>query len=353
MRKLQSYVVSDKRVFVGLEDSKRTWKLCIRSEGMIVQEVSMEARYEHLKVYFQRSYPKCQIEVIYEAGFGGFWLHDLLTTDGIKCVVTPPCKVTEEKVKRVKTDKIDARRLAKVLETGDYVSCWVPDKKLREDRQVVRCLSQVQKEITATRNRIRKFLDFHGLNGHLPPGVWKEKQYDEVRLLELDGSLQFCLEVYFRQLDTFLDLKKELMSELRRIAKADRYRSSVKLKESCPGIAFLTAIRLTLELGDLSRFPDGKELGSYLGLTSSEYSSGDSIHRGKITRQGRGQLRAWMIESAWVAIRHDPVLLDKFSRIWRNSGRKKAAIVAVARKLAGRMLAVEKKQEVYQPGTVQ
>ena len=121
MKKMINYTAKDKEIFVGLEDSKLTWKLCIRSEGIVIQETSMPARYEVLKAYFRNGYPGCKIKVIYEAGFKGFTLHDRLVSDGIECVVTPPHTVTQEKDSRVKCDKIDARRLAINLENGDWV----------------------------------------------------------------------------------------------------------------------------------------------------------------------------------------------------------------------------------------
>ena len=85
MKKMQEHVVEGKRVFVGLEDSKRSWKVCVRSGGMIVQEISMPAVYENLQAYFAKRFPGCRIELMYEAGFGGFWLHDRLVADGVQC----------------------------------------------------------------------------------------------------------------------------------------------------------------------------------------------------------------------------------------------------------------------------
>ena len=164
MRKIQEYIAKGKQIFVGLEDSKRTWKLCVRSDRMIVHETGMPAEYENLRSYLFRRYPGCDIQVIYEAGFSGFWLHDKLQADGIECIVTPPNRVTMEKVTAVKTDKRDARRLAKNLENNDFTRCHVPDRERREDRQLSRTLEQVQRDITCTKNRIRKFLDYHGLN---------------------------------------------------------------------------------------------------------------------------------------------------------------------------------------------
>jgi len=108
MRKMQEYIVKSNRIFIGLEDSKRTWKVCVRCEGVVVHEASMPAKYEVLRSYLEKRFPECTIKVMYEAGFQGFWLHDLLVKDGIECVVTPPNKVSCPKSDRVKTDRRDA-----------------------------------------------------------------------------------------------------------------------------------------------------------------------------------------------------------------------------------------------------
>lgn len=121
-RMIQGFVVKDKEIFVGLEDSKKTWKIAVRCERMLIHQVSMEAKYPVLIRYLRHNLPGCTIHVIYEAGFKGFNLHDRLTEDGIDCVVVPPHLVTEPKVNRVKTDKRDAKRLAFILENNDVPS---------------------------------------------------------------------------------------------------------------------------------------------------------------------------------------------------------------------------------------
>lgn len=347
MRKMQDFIVKGKSVFVGLEDSKRTWKLCVRCDGMIISETSLPTDYENLRSYFEHHFPGCKVTVMYEAGFGGFWLHDLLQSDGIDCIVTPPNKVTQEKVNKVKTDRVDARRLARNLENSDYVSCRVPDQERREDRQLSRTLSQIQGKITSTRNQIRKFLDFHGLNGEMPAGPWKSSRYDSLTSLRLGSSLQLCLDAYLRLLDELERIKSELLEHLKSLSEKERYREAVKLKQSCPGVGWLSAIRFTLEWGDLSRFPSGKHIASYTGLTCCEYSTGETIHRGRITGQGSGKVRGWLIQCAWRAVNLDPVLLNKYQTVWKNSGSKKKAIVAVARKLAVRMRAIEILKQPY------
>ena len=353
MRKMQDFVVKDTRIFVGLEDSKRTWKLCVRCDGMIVDETSMPADYDNLSSYFENRFPGCKIQVMYEAGFAGFWLHDLLETDGVDCIVTPPNKVTQEKVNKVKTDRVDARRLARNLESGDFTSCHVPDRERRGDRQISRTLDQVQQKITSTKNQIRKFLDFHGFNGDLPAGAWKSPRYQDLKSLKLEPSLQFCFDIYLRLLDELEQIRLELLERMKALCEKDRYRESVRLKQSCPGVGWLSAIRFTLEWGELSRFPSGKHLASYVGLTSSEYSTGISIRRGRITGQGRGHVRGWLIQCAWRAINCDSVMLAKYRAVWKNSGSKKKAIVAVARKLTVRIRAVETLKTPYVIGVIE
>jgi transposase len=115
VRKIVEAVVESKEIFIGLEDSKRTWKICVRSDRMVIHAASMPARYDVLKAYFDNKFPGCTIHLVYEAGFRGFNLHDRLTDDGHDCIVVPPHTVVQKKCSRVKNDRIDARILAKNL----------------------------------------------------------------------------------------------------------------------------------------------------------------------------------------------------------------------------------------------
>jgi transposase len=357
MRKQGEHILRNEGVFVGLEDSKKTWKLCVRSGGMIVHETSMPAQYEGLRNYFSNRFPECQVQVMYEAGFSGFELHDQLEADGWKCVVTPPHTVTEEKCQRKKNDRTDCRRLAKNLENGDYRRCFVPDKKLREDRQISRTCGQVQKDITRVCNRIRRTLEFHGLDHDLLAGRWSGSVYARLGRylndIDISDSLRFSFDVMLRELAQLRQLKKELLQQLRKLARSDRYKESVRLLTSAPGIGMLTAIRLVLEWGDMSRFGRKEEFASFLGLVPSDYSSGEQERLGHITKQGNRWVRSWLTECSWVAIRQDPVLLDKFRRVLRNCGSKKKAIVAVARKLALRLRRVWLSRETYVVGVAE
>ncbi len=344
MEKDKMKILEGQDIYVGLEDSKKTWRLCVRNNGIVVNETSMPAQYDVLKNYFINKFPHCYITVLYEAGFRGFELYDKLAADNWHCVVTPPHTVTDEKCSRIKNDSIDCRRLAKILETGDYKACHVPDRKVREDRQISRTYEQVKRDIVKVCNRIRRTLEFHGLDESFKSGRWYEKDYkmarERISEMNVAVSLRLTFDALFNELEHLWEIKNHLTKELYKLARDEQYAHSVKLLFSVPGIGLLTAIRLVLEWGDVGRFNRKEEFTKFIGLTPSEHSSGETIRKSSITKQGNRSVRGWIIECAWVAIKYDPVLLNKFNRVMHASGSKKKAIVAVARIMAVRMRSI-------------
>ena len=88
----------------------------------------------------------------------------------------------------------------------------------------------------------------------------------------------------------------------------------------------------------MTRFANERAPFSYTGLTPSEHSSGASVRRGHISRQGSSRIRQWLVETAWRALPRDTALKESFDRIAATRG-KKRAIVAIARRLTGRIRA--------------
>ncbi len=353
IHKVQNFVVKGKEVFVGLEDSKKTWKIAVRCGRMVIHQTSMPADHRILIQYLRNKFPECAIHLIYEAGFRGFNLCDRLSEEEIDCVVIPPHLVTEPKVNRVKTDKRDANRLAVMLENHDFkYSCFVPDKERREDRQISRTLWAIQKDIIRTRNRIRKFLHFNGIE--VPFGEkWREEEFQALKELPLGDSLKKSLMTLIALLEQLWTHKESLQAALRALCSKERYKKAFEIAMSLPGIGWYTAIRLVLELGeDLSRFTSGKKIASFIGLACSEHSTGETERKGRITGMGSGFIRAALVENSWMAIRKDPALLAKFTRIWKGKGSKKKAIVAVARTLIVRLRACLISGVPYATGTV-
>jgi transposase len=337
-RKIVDCIVKDAEIFVGLEDSKKTWKVCVRFEKQIVNEASMPAKYPVLQAYLRNNFPGCRVHLVYEAGFKGFNLYDALTADGHHCIVVPPHTVHQEKCARVKNDRIDAKLLAKNLENGDCKACRVPDKELRADRQVVRTLRSVKDKCIGIKNEIRRFFEFHDIETGIEAKEWNDGHYKYLRTLEFAPELRLMLTVYLDILDCFWGKEKWLKAKLKEIRQKKRYEAAITRAASIPGIGELTATRVVLELGeDFGRFKSGAAIASFVGLGGTEYSTGDSIRRGGITKQGNARIRAWLIQCAWMGIRRDPALMNFYLRIKHNSGVAQKAITAVARKMIIRM----------------
>ena len=121
---------------------------------------------------------------------------------------------------------------------------------------------------------------------------------------------------------------------------------------SVPGIGTLGARILSNELGDLAkRFANQKSLYQFVGLTPSEFSSGEKIRREGISRQGSSRIRKILIEASWIAIRKDKALRALFRRIGHGRGSQRA-IVAVARNLIDRIHSCFKQNILYQTGYI-
>ena len=128
---------------------------------------------------------------------------------------------------------------------------------------------------------------------------------------------------------------QRLRRELLQVARGATYRRVVRALCAQAGVGPLSAIRIVLELGTIKRFARGAALAHYLGLTPSQYSSGELDHRGHILKCGPGAVRGLLLQCAWAAVRpgRDAALRAIFDRVALRRGRKRA-IVAVARRLA-------------------
>jgi len=103
-----------------------------------------------------------------------------------------------------------------------------------------------------------------------------------------------------------------------------------------PGVGPVTSLAFVLTMGDISRFPRGKQVASYLGLIPREYSSGGHQRFGPISKQGNRFMRMLLVEAAQVAVRCDPQMRSEYlHRCHRKP--KGVAKVAAARKLAIRL----------------
>jgi transposase len=214
----------------------------------------------------------------------------------------------------------------------------------------------LKRDINRECNRIRRTLEYHGLDRKFPSGTWHRSHYKNVKItideMELASALKFSFSMMFEELFNLWEIQKKVLKEIQILAKSEPYKKDVDIIKSAPGVGLLSAIRLVLEWGDLSRFHRKEEFASFLGLIPGEYSSGEQEHKGHITKQGNRMVRSWLTECSWKALKYDPVLLEKFNSVASHTGSRKKAIVAVARKLAIRLRSLVILQTPYVIGIV-
>jgi transposase len=297
------------------------------------------------------------LAVAYEAGPGGFALFRLLSVLGVACDIIAPSLVPVRVGDRVKTDRRDAKKLVRLYRAGELVFVRPPSLEQEGLRDLVRCREDVRRARTAARHQVAKQLLRHGRIFREGKKSWTLRHRAWVRRQRLDDALaQRALEHALAHLDSLDAQLGAIDAELEQIARTEPWSDPVRWLCAFRGIGIRTALGLLAEIGDWKRFSHPRELMSYLGLTPSEYSSGDQQHRGHITKCGNEHARRLLIEAAW-HYQHRPrrartgpdIPPGVSARAWRaqvrlhhrhrtlttNGKRSTIATVAVARELVG------------------
>ncbi|MHB8087671.1 MAG: IS110 family RNA-guided transposase [Anaerolineaceae bacterium] len=336
MGRLKEKIVGKEDLFVGIDLHKLRWHVTIRTLDAEVFSGSIPGDWGSLRRILNR-YIGHRLQVVYEAGYFGFWLYDQLINNDIECLVTPPSLVPQEYGNRVKTDRRDSRKLAHLLAKGLLKRVWVPSEEELYHRQVSRRRRQLVRARVRTQSRIKAELRFYGVHLEEPQGRWTQRYFETLRSVSfgnrwMQESFNRLLEQY-EFLSTQIDKQTQLLRELSETAK---YRERVKILLSIPGVGLISAMELLLELQDVSRFRRAEQLAAYVGLTPSQYSSADKVRMGRITGIGKNTLRSLLVEASWTLIRKDQAMREKYDRIKIRSGGKRA-VVAIARTLLLRM----------------
>lgn len=331
-----SYV--GKKVYVGIDVHKKNYKVYCICEGLRVKNWSSVADAERLAEQLSRYFAGAQIQSGYEAGFSGFVLHRVLERKGITNYVINASSIQVSSRDRVKTDKRDAQKIAEHLSKGMVTSIRIPSEAEEKRRLLSRVREDIVGQITCLKNMSRMKLhqfglidasDDRGMSRKIVKAIMEQIKDSNK---ELNIVLQSFLDIWEAWSRKLIELKKELKKQ----AESDKLEL---IYRSVPGVGEVTSRILSNELGDMSQFRNERQLFSYTGLTPSESSSGEKVKKGHISRQGNSRVRHVLVEIAWRVIKIDEVLATSFGQIAARAGKKKA-IVAIARRIIGRMRAL-------------
>ena len=247
-----------------------------------------------------------QLHVAYEAGPTGYALHRQLTKLGIECMVVAPSLIPVRPGDKVKTDRRDALKLARLLRSGDLTPVWVPDEEHEALRSLVRSRADAKVDELRAKHRLSKFLLRQGAQPPVGTRNWSERYFQWLRLLEFEHLAdRIVFADYLAEVTAAGERIKRLEAALRQCAETSTQVALIRALQAFRGIGFLSAVTIIAEVGSLRRFRTAPQLMAYAGVVPSEASSGRKQHRVPITKSGNSLLRHVLGEAAHHA-RHPP-----------------------------------------------
>jgi transposase len=237
------------------------------------------------------------VQVAYEAGPTGYGLARACAQAGIACTVAAPSKIPRAPGDRVKTDRRDAERLARLLRLGELVAVRVPDPVEEAARDLVRAREDARGDLMRARHRLSKLLLRHGFvyEGSawtLAHDAWMRRQ--RFSSPPLSRAFDECYGAVLQARGR----RDSLDRAIGELATEQPFADVVSRLVCLRGVSTLTALALTVELGDWERFRP-QSLGPFLGLVPSEDSSGERRRQGAITKTGNTHARRLLVEAAW------------------------------------------------------
>ena len=348
-------------IYLGMDTSKDKIAVGILRADTASPDVEMITNDEVSIRRLIKGFPKPkQLRACYEAGPLGFELHRLLASMGVACEVIAPSLIPTAPGDRVKTDRRDCRRLARLLRAGELVAIRVPTLAEEAVRDLCRARADLVDDRTRTRHLLSKFLLRHDRiwrGGEAWTGKHEQwmlgQRFDEAALTSTYGHYRAMLIARDAELAA-------IESDLAYWFDHGPFAEAVARLAAYRGVAHLGALTIASEVGDWRRFPTASAFMGFTGLVPSEYSSGSTVHRGHITKSGNAHLRTQLVESAWqyqhrpgigitIARRHKDLppatvarswaaqqrLCARFRRLNARKTSRNTVVVAIARELAG------------------
>jgi transposase len=236
---------------------------------------------------------------VYEAGPCGYWLYRYLTHKGHVCWVVAPSLIPKKPGDRVKTNRRDAIKLARLMRSGDLTPVYVPTVDDEAIRDLCRAREDALRDLKTAKFRLKAFLLRQDIRytGQATWGPAHLRWLSEV--VCPTPAQQIVFQEYVRAVTEHTERLERLEQELKDQVQTWWLRPVVDALQALRGVQLTVAVTAVAELGDLTRFDTPRQLMSYLGLTPSEYSTGDRRRQGGITKAGNTHARRALIEGAW------------------------------------------------------
>jgi transposase len=271
--------------------------------------------------------------VVLESSSDSWHYCDLLEPLVARVVVANPYRVRLIAASLVNTDKISVLILARLLAADMIPPVWVPPPHVRELRSLVAHRARLVSQRSAAKNRLRALL--HRYHIRPPAGdLFAASCRDWWAAAPLPGSETLVAQQNLALVEQLAAQIQQVESTLATRSATAPWGDQSAFLLQLPGVGLLSAMTLLGEIGDITRFASAHQLVGYAGLGARVRSSGQSHRSEGITKQSRRQLRATMIEVAWIAVRDHPYWQARYAYLVEQKHKEKQlAIVAIARRL--------------------
>jgi transposase len=308
---------------------------------------------------------------IYEAGPCGYKIYRHLKQQNFECIVAAPSLIPKKSGDRIKNDRRDAMMLARLYRAGELTPIRVPSSEDEAMRDLSRAREDAKKAERKARQQLNAFLLRHGLH-YCGKSHWSLAHWRWISDIKMEHEAQqFTLQEYVDTVRSGSERVDRITEQIRLLVGKWRLGRVVEALQALRGVSLVVAATVVAELGDLTRFDNARQVMAYLGLIPSQYSTGETVRMGPITKTGNGHARQMLTEAAWsyrmparvsrrlrdrqqnlpekvwqIAWKAQVRLCARYRRLVARGKLSQVAITAIARELAAFMWAIARTVEV-------
>jgi len=324
----------------------------------------------------RKAHPDAMLEIAYEAGPCGFGIARRLKQLKVSCLVAAPSLIPKQPGSPFKTDKRDARGLARLLRAGELTGVYIPEPTDEAIRDLCRARTDAVDDHRRCRHRLKGFLLRHGFR-YQGKANWSQPHMRYLRELVLPHpAMKTILEEYLQGIDAAHNRIERIEASMLTLLENWRLKPAVQALMAFRGFQLVASMITVSELGDIHRFEHPRQLMTYLGLVPTESSSGPHQRLGSISRCGNSHQR-WLLTECAEHYAIPPKISKELSRrqegqseatkalSWKAQNRlhtrfmkllsrrlqRNKAKVAVAPELCGFVWALLRSQDCYKQST--
>lgn len=292
-------------VYVGMDVHEESFSLCCYTNEKEQAEFPQRVAGHYSKVlnYIEAMRFHYGNDVLficgYEAGCLGFTLQRQLASHGVKCDILAPTTMPQPKGKKIiKTDKRDAKNIARCLAHHDYSPVHVPTEQDEQTKEYIRMRDDHKLALKKIKQQILAFCLRHNYRFDGTSCHWTQAHLKWLYSLKPEGLYEDILKEYLLTYEQLTEKITRLDQRIEELASKEPYKEKVARLSCFIGVKIATALAVLTEVGDFKRFASAPQFASYIGLTPGEDSSGDKSRRLGITKAGNRHVRMLLVEAA-------------------------------------------------------